>query len=134
MFIRFIGKEVDPLSNVEKGIFTLAYDLKNGDLLRKDEVIFLDELFAWFKQHLPIPTAFGSPIDANDNTSRGICWFRSSSNGVLAKVWELKFFIEDQGILIDVLKAESVGYWLYSDEYQVVAEPRRPSYKKLKRH
>ena len=48
--------------------------------------------------------------------------------------WELKTFVENQGILIDVLKADSVGYWLYEDEYQVVAEPRRPTYKRLKRH
>lgn len=134
MFVRFIGKEIDPDSNVEKGIFKLAYELRDEGLLSKDEFDYLNDLLAWFKENLPIPTSFGSPINGDANTNKGICWFRASSNTAFTKVWELKYFIEEHGILIDVLKAESVGYWLYSDEHQVVSEPRMPLYKKLKRH
>ena len=134
VFLRFIRKDVDPLSGVEKGIFKIAYQLRDEALLHQIEVDYLLDLLAWFKEHLPIPTEFGSIINGDPDTNRGICWFRASSNEVVTKVWELKTFMESQGILIDVLKADSVGYWLYEDEHQVVAEPRRTAYKKLKRH
>jgi hypothetical protein len=85
MFVRFISKEINTSSNVEKGIFKLAYELTEEGLLSKDEVIYLTDLLAWFKENLPIPTNFGSSINGDDATSKGICWFRASSNTVLAE-------------------------------------------------
>jgi len=52
-----------------------------------------------------------------------VCWFKPSATNHIAKVREISFILEENGVLVRVLKTHKPGYIVYEDHYQVVAEP-----------
>jgi hypothetical protein len=54
---------------------------------------------------------------------RAISWFKDSATEHLARVRELVTILETHGVPVRMLKAQRVGYVVYEDEYQEVAEP-----------
>ena len=132
MFLRFIGSEIDEDSGTEKGVFRLAYDLRDSGLLNKNEDVRLDELLDWFKTNLPVPKKFRS-ANNDSSLSLSICWFKDSAREMLDMVWQLKHILENHDILVNVLKSEDIGHVIYNDDFQVLAKPNRKAYKKIRR-
>ena len=123
MFIRFISVETDARSQVAAGIFVAAYRLWYGTAALPDyECECLRELLRWFDIYLPEPDRF-SRSTRYYQKSRGICWFRSSATEHIRKAWEMAAILERNDMLIRMVKSERVGYVVYEDAYQVVAEP-----------
>jgi len=52
-----------------------------------------------------------------------VCWFKSAATEHIAKVREISCILEQNGVYVQVIKAQRPGYIVYEDEYQVVAEP-----------
>ena len=50
-------------------------------------------------------------------------WFKASAKEHISKAFELKSVLEENGYAIEVLKESRLGYVVYEDDYQVVAEP-----------
>jgi hypothetical protein len=122
VYLRFVTSEIDPDSGVEAGVFVAAYRLYYGDRLPEYEDERLRDLLAWFRANLRRPNRF-SRSSRGGGPGRGICWFRPTAREHLARIHEMVAIIEDNGVLIRRIKAPKVGYVLYEDEHQVVAEP-----------
>ena len=55
--------------------------------------------------------------------SRAISWFKDTAHEHVAHVRSLVAILQNHGISLGMLKTNRVGYVVYQDEYQVVAEP-----------
>jgi len=80
----------------------------------------IDEHFAWFNEHLPMPR----------NASRrtrlppaAICWFRPQAHDHIARARELAWLIDEAGHPTAMVKTRRVGDVIYRDDFQVVAKP-----------
>jgi hypothetical protein len=122
MFIRFISVELHEDSQVAAGLFVAASQLLCRAELPDYEYEHLTELMGWFDENLPRPWRF-SRSNRRARKNRAICWFRSSAQEHLRKAHEMTVILESNDVPIRMIKAERIGYVVYEDEFQVVAEP-----------
>jgi hypothetical protein len=120
--LRFVVHEIHWESRVESGIFTAAYRLYYSGRLPDYEDEQMAWLLWWFESRLEFPTRF-SRSKRRSAPSRGVCWFRETATEHISKVFEMRLILEENGVLTRMLKAPKVGYVVYEDEHQVVAEP-----------
>jgi hypothetical protein len=122
VFLRFVSSEIDPCSGVEAGVFVPAYSLYRSNRLPEYEDERLGDLIEWFRVNLRRPSRF-SRSARGYGPGRAICWFRPTAREHLARMHEMVVILEDNGVFIRRIKAPKVGYVVYEDEHQVVAEP-----------
>jgi hypothetical protein len=120
-----VTSEPDPDSGVEAGVFGLAYKLRDAPSVAIEDREFLREVLTWFENHLTKPDRFnrsGSKGYYRRNT-KGIAWFRDSASECLSRMHHLKRILETYGHPVEVVREERIGYIVYEDALQVVAEP-----------
>jgi len=123
MYIRFVIGEIHKDSERKLGVFQAAYHLRDSGRLYPYEVPHLDELRRWFSTHLQKPTRFtASSPPYYRKQNRAISWFKDSAKEHIGRIREMVSILENHGILVKMIKAERVGYVVYEDEHQVVAE------------
>lgn len=122
MFLRFVTSEIDRCSGVEAGVFCAACGLYYSDRLPDYEDERLGDLLVWFNRNLRTPSRF-SRSSRSSEPGRAICWFRPTAREHLARIHEMVSILEDNGVFVRRIKARKVGYVVYEDEHQVVAEP-----------
>ncbi|WP_282610184.1 hypothetical protein [Pelagibius sp. Alg239-R121] len=125
MFLRFVrSKTVDGLA-AREGFFCAAYELRENATLDRHSLERLETLLAWFRKHLTIPNKFNKSTSkgAYRRDAKGLSWFKPNAKDALAKSFELISLLEENGCRIEMLKSKRIGYIVYEDESQVVAEP-----------
>ena len=124
MYLRFVVAEVDENSERGLGVFQAAFNLHDKGKLYPYEESHLDELRRWFDTHLEEPTHFTAAKPPRyRKKKRAISWFKDSAQEHLARIREIVAILENHGIPVRMIKSERVGYVVYEDEHQVVAEP-----------
>ena len=123
MFLRFASEEVDERTGRPVGIFTVAYNLRDGGALSQIEEDELRELLGWFGKHLSIPSKFSRNRNSSHKNTPGISWIKDTANEVIRELWCLKDFLERQGLVVYVIRTARPGRIVYEDESQVIAEP-----------
>ncbi len=124
MYLRFVVAEVDDDSERGLGVFQAAYNLRDKGKLYPYEEPHLDELRQWFNTHLEKPTRFtAAKPPYYRKKSRAISWFKDSAHEHIARVRQMVAILENHGVPIRMIKADRVGYAVYEDEHQIVAEP-----------
>lgn len=78
----------------------------------------LREVLSWFNRNLTVPSL-------GDSDWRCLFWFRSNSQPVISRLWELAHLLEDEGIFVTKVRTSQPGMIVYRDEHQVAAKPRR---------
>lgn len=83
------------------------------------------ENLAWFEKNLNTPTRFNRTKSKGfyRRTTRGITWFKDSATDHLARMHQIKGVLERYGHSVMMLAETRVGYVIYDDAFQVVAEP-----------
>jgi hypothetical protein len=122
VFLRFVTAEIHRNSGVEAGVFVAAYDLYYGDRLPAYEAQRLRDILDWFNLYLKEPRRF-SRSTRRSRPGCAVCWFRPTAREHLARAHEMAAILEENGLFIRRIKAPKVGYVVYEDEHQVVAEP-----------
>lgn len=124
-FIRFVRPNTVDSLNAREGFFRAAYELRERKILDHASIERLECLLEWFRQHLPIPDKFNKSTSkgAYRRDTKGLSWFKPNANEVLARSFELISLLEENGYCIEMLKSERIGYIVYEDECQIVAEP-----------
>ena len=126
MFIRFVRPNHLRGISAREGFFCSAYHLRNNPRLDRNTSERLEEFLAWFRTNLKIPKRFSKSKSKGHyrrEHTAGLSWFRDSSTGMLEKAFELVTFLEENGYPTEILRTDCVGYIVYEDEWQVVAEP-----------
>ena len=123
MYLRFVVAEIHPKSGKELGVFhAVGYLHDDGKLALHEEEQY-DEIRKWFDAHLKEPTKFTtSKPPFYRKQSRAISWFKDTADEHVDRIRLLVEILRNHGVSVQMLKTERVGYVVYEDEYQIVAE------------
>ena len=101
--------------------YALKDDARVGDARRERLVETLD----WFEKNLPTPSRFNRTTSKGyyRRTTQGVAWFRDTAIDCLQRMHSLKGILEDFGHPVTVIRESRIGYIVYEDELQVIAEP-----------
>jgi len=124
-FIRFVLAKRHPDSAVEEGLFTLAYTLRDDPAVSAQDRGTLRDNLEWFERHLPTPHRFSRSKSKGywRRKTRGIGWFRDGARQCLARMHLMKDILEAHGHQVTMVCKARVGFIVYEDDFQVVAEP-----------
>jgi hypothetical protein len=123
MYLRFVVADIDEDSEEELGVFHAVRNLREEGKLYPYEEEQHDLIRHWFKENLERPTRFtASKPPFYRKKNKAISWFKDSAGEHLTHVRSLVAILQNHGISVRMLKSERVGYVVYEDEYQIVAE------------
>jgi len=124
MYLRFVVAEIDEDSERGLGVIHAAFNLRDSGKLYPYEESRLEELREWFNAHLKTPGRFTAAKPPHyRKRKRAISWFKDSAQEHIRHVHEMVGILERHGIPVKLIKTDRVGYVVYEDEHQVVAEP-----------
>jgi len=124
MYLRFAIEQRDHDSGRGLGIFHVAQYLRNSGRLEDWESDILWELYDWFNEHLEKPDRFtAAKPPFYRKQSKAISWFKDSATEHLERMRQMAAVLERHGFVVNTHIAERVGYVVYEDEFQIVAEP-----------
>ena len=124
MYLRFVVSDIDEDSERALGVFHAVWNLRDAGKLYPHDEEQHDSIRWWFDDNREKPTRFtASKPPFYRKQRRAISWFKDSATEHLARVRELVAILETHGVPVRMLKAQRVGYVVYEDEHQVVAEP-----------
>jgi hypothetical protein len=127
-FIRFVVPTwIHRESQAPIGVISDAYELLRQEIVSSELCRELERWIAWFEENLSVPDRFNRTKSKGwyRRETRGISWLRASAVDHLAAMTELAACIAKCGHATAELRAERVGYVIYEDEIQVIAEPFR---------
>ena len=124
-YLRFIVPNPHPDTGVADGVFRAAYTLRDANGISQADRATLEEQLAWFSKHLPIPTRFNRSKSKGyyRRKTKGIAWFRDDALEHIARMYELRRVLEGNGRIVHVVREDRIGYVVYEDDVQVIAEP-----------
>jgi hypothetical protein len=124
-FLRFIVTGLHPDSGLEDGLFGLAYRLRDDPSVDEADRRILSETLEWFEKNLRTPDRFNRTRSKGyyRRNTRGISWFRDTATDCVSRMHAIKQVLEAHGHAVIVLQETRVGYVVYEDATQVVAEP-----------
>ena len=122
-FLRFIV--TGPESGVEDGLFGLAYKMRDDPAVAEADRETLSRTLEWFEEHLKTPDRFNRTRSKGyyRRAAKGIAWFRDTATECVSRMRIIKAVLEAHGHGIAVLRETRVGYVVYEDADQVIAEP-----------
>lgn len=125
MYLRFVYAKPVYGMHSREGFFQAAAELANDPLADGFSVTRINMLRAWFCDHLELPERFSksSSKGYSHRETKGLSWFKATASEHITKAFELKSVLEENGYGIEVIKEDRVGYIVYEDDHQVVAEP-----------
>jgi hypothetical protein len=124
-YLRFIVPADHPDTGVADGVFRTAYALRDDPHVSTTERELLAEQLAWFSNNLLVPKRFNRSRSKGyyRRKTRGIAWLRDDAREHITRMYEIKRVLEANGHIVHLLQEDRVGYIVYSDEAQVIAEP-----------
>jgi hypothetical protein len=128
MFVRYVLVDVkNPDFGFNQGLFKVAYDLARNAAISAERRDELSRLLGWFDDHLAVPSRFNRSSSKGfyRRKSQGIAWFKSSATEHLAHMQKLAVILESCGWKVARIEEDRIGYRVFEDEYQVIAEPFR---------
>jgi hypothetical protein len=124
MYLRFVVREINQESERELGVFHALGNLRDEEKLSTHEREQHDSIVQWFREHSEEPTRFtASKPPFYRKKNKAISWFKDTAHEHLCRARELVVILEHHGISVRMSKANRVGYVVYEDEFQIVAEP-----------
>ena len=124
-FIRFVLLKRNPESGVEDGLFDLAHRLRESPDVDVSDRETLRLLLDWFDHNLTTPERFNRTSSKGHyrRLTKGIAWFRDTATDCIAQMHRIKAVLESNGHHVAMIREDRVGYVVYEDDLQVVAEP-----------
>lgn len=118
--IRFMLLARDDHSGKRQGILTAAADLRDDGPLGKDEHRELRAALDWFDANLAVPRVLG-----RTGHKQAISWFKPEAGEAISRMWALKAILECHDYHVTVQTTNDPGKVVYSDEWQLVAIPKK---------
>src|SRR3984957_1535360 len=124
MYLKFVAADIAEDSERALGVFHAVRYLRDAGKLYPYEEDQHDMVRWWFNEHLEKPTRFtASKPPFYRKKNKAISWFKDTAHEHLARVRELVAILEHHGISVRMMKANRVGYIVFEDEFQIVAQP-----------
>jgi len=85
----------------------------------------------WFNCYLARPSRFTAARPPyHRKQAKAICWFKDTAHEHIAHAWSFAVILENHDVPVRLLKTKRVGYVVYEDLYQIVAEAFSDSYRR----
>ena len=126
MYVRFVRPNRVKGMAAREGFFTAAYDLRKTSTTNLHTAQQVTALLDWFKLNLPEPASFTRSSSKGQYRAvftKGLSWFKPEATEMLAKAREMTVLLAENGYPIETLRSNRIGYVLYEDADQIVAEP-----------
>ncbi len=125
MFVRFVCQDEAEGMAARSGFFCAAYELRELATLDEFSHERLEGLLGWFRINLKVPTRFNSTKSkgAFRRETKGLSWFKPEATQIMDRCYDLIALLEENGYVIETLRSDRIGYVVYEDESQIVAEP-----------
>lgn len=123
--IRFVVAQPHPESGIEDGVFRSAYRLRDAPDVEPADRAALAEILKWFGENLDTPARFNRTTSKGfyRRNTRGIAWFKDTATEHLTRMHQMKEVLQRYGVSVTMISQARVGYVVFDDEFQVVAEP-----------
>lgn len=124
-YIRIVLDERIQVHGAREGFFRKAYDLRRNGTVSPEQRGRLDACFQFLDDHIDVPLKFskGTSKAAEKRETKGISWFKASAYAQVDKAMELARLLDELGVASTVLRTNRVGYVVFEDDVQIVAEP-----------
>jgi hypothetical protein len=124
-YVRFVVSSENSDFGVEDGIFGAAYALRDAKDTSKHDREALVEQLAWFARNLPIPERINRSASKGcyRRNTKGIAWFRDDALEQITPMHEIRRVSEANGCVVHLIQEDRIGYVVYKDDAQVIAEP-----------
>jgi hypothetical protein len=124
-YLRFVLGINHPDTGLADGVFRTAYALLDGNEVSKNDREALADQLAWFSKNLPVPKRFNRSASKGfyRRKAKGIAWLHDSAREHITRMHEIKRVLEANGHVVHVVWEDRIGYVVYSDHVQVIAEP-----------
>ena len=124
-YLRIVVDEKLALNGAREGFFRKAYELRRNGTMSVDQHRKLDRYLNFLDDHIDVPSKFSKSTSkaAEYRETKGICWFKTSANAEVEVALALARLLDDLGIASTVLRTNRIGYVVFEDEVQIVAEP-----------
>lgn len=124
-YLRFVVPNRHPDSGVEEGLFGVAYSLRDSTEISNEHRQLLIDHLKWFAKNLAVPERFNRSASKGyyRRNAKGIAWFRESALEHISRMRELKRIVEANGHVVTQVSEDRIGYIVYEDPTQVIAEP-----------
>ena len=124
-YLRFVVSDHHPDTGVADGVFGTAYALRDADETSKNDRETLAEQLAWFSKNLQIPKRFNRSASKGfyRRNTKGIAWFRDDALEHISRMHEIKRVLEANGHAVHIVREDRIGYVVYRDDAQAIAEP-----------
>src|SRR5262245_59915242 len=116
MFVRFVVSRFDDKSGHRLGPFQAAQWLRESGHLATADIDELENLYAWFGDNLKKPNRL-SVSRRPHSAAQALSWFKDSAEMHISKMHELKAMLERNGVHVQMIIADRIGYVLYEDEF-----------------
>ena len=126
MYLRFVSQTRVGGTSSRAGLIATAYDFRRNGIITSQECESLTDVLEWFERNLPVPPRFSRSKSKGfyrRDVTYGLSWFKPDAGQAVRKAFELAGILERNHLPIDLLKTRCVGYVIYEDRFQVVAEP-----------
>ena len=125
-YLRFVLGINHPDTGLADGVFRTAYALLDGNEVSKNDLEALADQLAWFSKNLPVPKRFNRSASKGfyRRKAKGIAWFHDSAREHITRMHEIKRVLEGNGHIVHVVQEDRIGYVVYSDAVQVIAEKK----------
>jgi hypothetical protein len=124
MDLRFVVPTIDSESERELGVFHAIGDLRRRGALYRYEEDLHDLIIDWFNRNLEKPTRFTtSKRPHHRRQNRAICRFKHTAHDHLDQIRHYVATLQIHGVPVRMLETNRVGYVVYEDKYQIVAQP-----------
>lgn len=124
MFIRFVAPQLNARSNVRQGLFQVAAKLRDSRGITALESEELADAIDWFNENLERPGALRRSRRPHA-VNKAISWFKPTASEHIRRMYQMVEILQRHEVAVEVIKSDRVGYVVYEDEYQIVAEPFR---------
>ena len=124
-FLRFAVARRHAESQLDSGLLAVAYAVCRSDDFSDHDRQSLSDLLDWFERNLPVPGRFNRSTSKGfyRRNAKGIAWFRDTAVEHVNRMHQIKQIIEAHGHVVRIIKEDRVGYIVFEDDVQVIAEP-----------
>ena len=125
MYLRFVVSSYVESMGSRQGFFDAAYNFRSSQSIDQETYERVNQLLEWFGEHLVVPDSFSrsKSISAQRGNTKGLSWFKPDARTHIQKAFELYDLLNENGIVSEVIKSERIGYVVYEDDVQIIAEP-----------
>jgi hypothetical protein len=127
-FIRFVvPSRIHPDSDGVAGVVSVAYELKLSADLPLELRAEVKARLQWLEENLPVPSRFNRTRSKGwrHRKARGLSWLRNEASEAVSAMRCLCAAVAACGIHVEEVCETRIGFVVYEDAFQVVAEPFR---------